>query len=400
MSVNPKTKKANRSIFIVIGLFLLTKAKTLLALLKFSKFGATFISMGVALYVYAVFFGWQFGVALIYLIMIHELGHVIAARIKGIKVSMPFFIPFVGAFINLKELPRDAKTESFLALGGPFAGLLSFLPAIPLYYYTQEPIWLLVVYLGSFINLINLMPVSPLDGGRIVAVLSPNLWFLGLLIMAVFIFYSPNPLMILIFIMGLFTWYNHLKSTSQAETMEYERNKWLEWKKDLTTWMESPLSSEERLVLQREVNECSKTELKKPFSFPLFGEDKKIEHQKLVMDRFFLFHKWETLTKHEKEEYMSAWNQYAYRPDGDTEQLQTENTENPAPTVLQQELQRANEKSKKLDEELSHIQNYYKASSSTRWKVLITYVLLSTVLAGFYYYSNTQLDVVLRSIMP
>src|SRR5699024_4522871 len=130
---------------------------------------------------YAAFFGWQLAVVLVYLLLVHESGHLVAARQKGIKTSPAYFIPFVGAVISMKERPKDAATEAYLAYGGPLAGLISFLPAVLLYSWTGAPVWLLVIFLGAFLNLLNMLPVSPLDGGRIVTVLSTKIWFLGLL---------------------------------------------------------------------------------------------------------------------------------------------------------------------------------------------------------------------------
>ncbi|MCK9911988.1 hypothetical protein MXD81_22730, partial [Microbacteriaceae bacterium K1510] len=85
----------------------------------------------------------------VYLIFVHEMGHLVAAKQKGIRTSPAVFIPFVGALISMKEQPRDAATEAYLAYGGPLAGLISFLPAIPLYVWTGEPFWAMVVSLGA-----------------------------------------------------------------------------------------------------------------------------------------------------------------------------------------------------------------------------------------------------------
>ncbi len=95
---------------------------------------------------------------------------------KGIPTSPAIFIPFMGALIGMKEMPKNAKDEAYIAYMGPLFGLLSFLPAIPLYIMTKEPFWALVILLGSMINFFNLIPVSPLDGGRIISVVSTKIW--------------------------------------------------------------------------------------------------------------------------------------------------------------------------------------------------------------------------------
>ena len=105
-------KAKTRSTLTAIGVFLIAKFKWVIALLKWSKFGGTLISMAASLSAYALFFGWKFALALVYLIFVHEMGHLVAARRKGIATSPAMFIPFVGAMISMKERPRDAATES------------------------------------------------------------------------------------------------------------------------------------------------------------------------------------------------------------------------------------------------------------------------------------------------
>ncbi|SDQ17134.1 site-2 protease family protein [Virgibacillus salinus] len=208
----------------VIGVFLLTKAKWLLVLLKVGKF-ATLASMFVSLWAYAIFFGWKFAIALVYLIFIHEMGHLVAAKMKNIPTSPAVFIPFLGAAIGIDPKKIDnAKTEFFVAYGGPLAGLISIIPAFALYTTTGDPYWALVIQLGALINLFNLFPVSPLDGGRIVSVLSPNIWLVGLLVLIPILFISPDPILILIFIFGLVTWWKQFKKNTDMEIMKHEEN--------------------------------------------------------------------------------------------------------------------------------------------------------------------------------
>ncbi|WP_405388399.1 site-2 protease family protein [Peribacillus muralis] len=185
--------------------------KWLFALLKLAKLGSL-LSIFVSLGAYALIYGWKFAVALIYLIYIHEMGHLLAAKRKGIKTSNAIFIPFVGALIALKEEPKNANQEAYLAFGGPLLGTLAFLPAIPLFMMTENPFWLLVITLGSLINLFNLMPVHPLDGGRIVGVISTKLWILGIIGMVVYMFYHPNPLLILFLLLGISKWWKEFRS--------------------------------------------------------------------------------------------------------------------------------------------------------------------------------------------
>ena len=208
-----KESKSNKGLLSLgaIGLFFLGKMKWLFALLKIAKV-SSLISIFVSLGAYALVYGWKFAVALVYLIYIHEMGHLLAAKRKGIKTSNAIFIPFVGALIALKEEPKNANQEAYLAFGGPLLGTLAFLPAIPLFMMTENPFWLLVITLGAMINLFNLMPVHPLDGGRIVGVISTKLWVLGIIGMVVYMFFHPNPFLILFLLLGITKWWKEFRS--------------------------------------------------------------------------------------------------------------------------------------------------------------------------------------------
>jgi len=209
-------------VIVAAGLLILSKLKWLIALLKFSKFGGMILSLLVSLGTYAVFFGWKFGVVLIYLLFVHEMGHLVAAKQKGIKTSSAVFIPFLGALIGIKEQPKDAATEAYLAYGGPLAGLISVLPAIILYHFTGQPIWALVILLGAMLNLFNLFPISPLDGGRIVAVLSPHLWLLGLVGVLIFACFFPSVILIFIVIVGFFSWWRRVREDYMMKVIDLQ----------------------------------------------------------------------------------------------------------------------------------------------------------------------------------
>lgn len=202
-------------------LFLASKFKWLVIVLKLTKL-STFISMLITLGAYGLFFGWKFAVALVYLLFVHEMGHLVAARKKGIATSPAIFIPFMGAVIGMKELPKNAKDEAYIAFAGPLFGLLSFLPAIPLYFWTKDPLWGLIIGFGALLNLFNLFPVSPLDGGRIVTVLSTKIWLIGLIVLIPWMIYDGSAIMILIFIIGLSTWWARIKELYEQKQLETE----------------------------------------------------------------------------------------------------------------------------------------------------------------------------------
>lgn len=169
-----------------------------LAALKFGKIATTGGTMLVSLVAYSWIFGWQYAAGFIGLIFVHEMGHYIAARQCGLDVGAPMFIPFIGAYIELKQRPHDAETEAYVAIAGPIVGAIG---AFGVYFYARETdsrLWLAVAYSGFFLNFFNLLPVSPLDGGRITAIISPRVWLIGAPIMLALLFYSPSPALILI----------------------------------------------------------------------------------------------------------------------------------------------------------------------------------------------------------
>jgi len=163
---------------------------------KFAKLLASGGSMLISLVVYSFIFGWKYAAGFIVLLFVHEMGHFIAARQRGLDVGLPTFIPFVGAWVNLKDLPHDAETEAYVGLGGPLLGTVG---AIAVYFWARETNtnWLLAVaYSGFFLNLFNLIPISPFDGGRITAVLSPRIWLLGVPMLVALFAWRPSPMLL------------------------------------------------------------------------------------------------------------------------------------------------------------------------------------------------------------
>jgi Zn-dependent protease len=180
-------------------IFLLAK---LLPALKFGKLFTTGGTMLISLGVYAMVFGWRYAAGFIALIFAHEMGHFIAMRQRGMEAGAPVFIPFVGAYIEMKKRPHDVETEAYVAVAGPLVGTVA---AFAAYFYAQQTdsrLWLAISYAGFFINLFNLIPLSPLDGGRITAILSPRIWLAGVPILIAAFVYSPSPILILIALMA------------------------------------------------------------------------------------------------------------------------------------------------------------------------------------------------------
>jgi Zn-dependent protease len=170
------------------GLVVLKFFKPLLFALQFLKFGKVLLTastMGVMIWTYSLQHGWPFAAGFVFLILVHELGHGWAARQMGLEVGAPVFIPFLGAFIALKDKPKSAYQDFFIGAGGPIAGTAGGLLCFALAPHAGE--WgTMLVRLGYFtlvMNLFNLMPVGFLDGSRMVAPLGKREWAIGLPLM-------------------------------------------------------------------------------------------------------------------------------------------------------------------------------------------------------------------------
>jgi Zn-dependent protease len=179
--------------------------KLLLLLLSAGKLGKLLTTGGtmlVSVVAYAFVFGWRYAAGFVGLIFVHEMGHYLAARQRGLAVGAPTFIPFVGAWIELKDQPRDAETEAWIGFAGPLLGSIA---ALGCYFAARESgsrLLLALAYAGFFLNLFNLIPLSPFDGGRITAVLSPRIWLLGVPVLVAIFFWRPSPLLVLMAVLA------------------------------------------------------------------------------------------------------------------------------------------------------------------------------------------------------
>jgi Zn-dependent protease len=180
--------------------------KLLLLLFKALKFGKLLPAAGsmlLSVAVYAWIFGWAYAAGFVALIFIHEMGHYLAARRRGLNVGLPTFIPFVGAWIELKDQPHDAETEAYVGVAGPLVGSIGALGCFYLARGTGSTLLLALAYSGFFLNLFNLIPLSPFDGGRVTAAISPRLWLIGAPLLVALFFYMPSPLLILMAVLAL-----------------------------------------------------------------------------------------------------------------------------------------------------------------------------------------------------
>jgi Zn-dependent protease len=201
---------------------LASKAKFLfLALIKV-KAVTTLGTMFISILAYGLAFGWPFAVGFVLLLFVHEMGHVIQLRREGVEASAPVFIPFVGAVISAKSLGKDAAAEARVGLAGPVLGTAATLIPLAIWLATGSDLWRALAYIGFFINLINLLPVLPLDGGRAMAVLGPYVWIAGILIAvaATIVFLGPFML-VFVLILGGPELYHRFKNRNSKESRAF-----------------------------------------------------------------------------------------------------------------------------------------------------------------------------------
>jgi Zn-dependent protease len=160
-------------------------------------------TMFASIWLYALSWGWWFALGFVLLIFVHECGHLLAAKRVGLKVGAPVFIPFMGAFIALKEAPRNAWIEAQVGIGGPLLGSVGAAVCDGIYLASGNPLFRALAYTGFFLNLFNLAPVGFLDGGRIVTALSPWLWVIGIGVVAFMLVSHPNIILLLILVFSL-----------------------------------------------------------------------------------------------------------------------------------------------------------------------------------------------------
>ena len=175
--------------------------KLLLALLAKGGLGKLLMTGGtmlISMAVYALSFGWPYAIGLVLLILVHELGHFIAARQSGLNVGAPVFIPFVGAWISLKEARLAPATEAHVAIAGPMLGSVAAFVCYLIGVSGHGRIYMALAQAGFMLNLFNLIPLATLDGGRLAGVISPRLWLIGVPMLIGLFLWRPSPLLLLL----------------------------------------------------------------------------------------------------------------------------------------------------------------------------------------------------------
>ncbi len=185
-------------------LFVLGKAKflgLLAGLFKFKTLATMLLSIGA----YAIEWGWLFALGFVLLIFVHEMGHAVAMRVEGIPAGAPVFIPFVGAFIAMQGQPRDAGVEARVAMAGPLVGSLGAWAVLGAGLAWEQKLLVALGHTAVLINLFNLVPVPPLDGGRIAGAFTRTYWVIGYAVGLGALLVTRSPLLLIVLVVGLFT---------------------------------------------------------------------------------------------------------------------------------------------------------------------------------------------------
>ncbi len=189
--------------FKTVIIAVLLKFKSLLALAKFGKIFTTTGTMLLSIWVYATLWGWKFATGFVLLMFVHEMGHALVLWRKGVKASAPMFIPFMGAVIVQKQRSRDVLEDAQIAYGGPALGTVGALAAWAIYGLTGNVLFLALASVAFWLNLFNLIPLPPLDGGWIMGAISPKLWLIGLPLLFIRFLQTHNGFLLFIVFVSL-----------------------------------------------------------------------------------------------------------------------------------------------------------------------------------------------------
>ena len=200
---------------------LAAKFKGLLVLLFHAPMLLGSFSFLATLWLYGLTFGWRFGIILALVLLAHELGHVLAFRNYGLAVGAPIFLPFLGA-LTPGGKPANDEEGAYIALAGPLAGMGLAAAALAMGLATHDPFWMLAANISALLNLFNMAPVLPLDGGRIIQAVWPPIVVLALPIFIIVAILAQLPILpvALIALFSVFwlagSWRTALASTADS----------------------------------------------------------------------------------------------------------------------------------------------------------------------------------------
>ena len=172
-----------------------------------TQFAVAGASMALSIAAYATKAPLPLVVGFVLIILIHEIGHAVVIRAKGLRAGMMVFIPFIGGAVTLKDQPRSAYDDAQIGLAGPIAGTFASLVVLQIYKWTNAPMYLAIAAAGFAVNLLNLLPIGMLDGGRISAAVTKWMWVFGGGALVYKVIKQPNPLMLLVLFLVAFQVY-------------------------------------------------------------------------------------------------------------------------------------------------------------------------------------------------
>jgi len=147
------------------------------------------------------------GIGFMVITLIHEIGHAVVIRGKGLRAGLMVFIPFIGGAVTLKDQPRSAYDDAQIGLAGPIFGTAASLVVLQIYKWTENPLWLAIAFAGFALNLINLLPIGMLDGGRISGAVTKWMWVFGGMFLVYKVIKQPNLLLVLVLLLVAFQVY-------------------------------------------------------------------------------------------------------------------------------------------------------------------------------------------------
>lgn len=200
-----------------VGVFLVKAGAVLLKLKVLVSLGTMLLSV----LAYALLYGWPFAAGFVALIAVHELGHVVALRRMGVAAGLPVFLPFLGAFVQMREQPRSVAVEAWSALAGPAAGGLGALLVAGVAGTTGSGLLQALAFSGFLLNLFNLAPALPLDGGRAAGALHPAVWGVGLALLLAYEVVAPHPVLLLVLLLGAAEGYRRWRQRSAPSSRAY-----------------------------------------------------------------------------------------------------------------------------------------------------------------------------------
>ncbi len=200
----------------VVAALLAKFGKLALIAIKGAKFATTSVTMLVSVAAYTLIWGLPFAAGFVALLFVHEMGHYIQLRREGVRPGRIVFVPFLGAVIGARSLGGSALAEARVGLAGPVLGSVGALLVAVVGVATGSDMLRALAFTGFLLNLFNLLPVVPLDGGRAMAAMAPWMWFVGLGAVVALVFLWPNPILILIAIFGALEVYRRWRARKQG----------------------------------------------------------------------------------------------------------------------------------------------------------------------------------------